>query len=119
MAADQIAAIRPAIADVYDAPTDDWCATFEIPGTEHWVQAVRGTLNVYYPYADDPIDRFSRLASALPDVRLTDWEAESYATFSHGECSHRDLASAVDALFLELLGNESADYNIDVSMQQL
>ena len=119
MGADQLAAIRPAIAEVYEAPTDDWCATLEIPGTEHWVQVVRGTLNVAYPYDGEPLERFTRLASLLPDVQLTDWEAETYATFSHGECSSADLAKAVDCLFLVLLDDQAAGYEVDVSMQQI
>jgi len=119
MGADQLAAIRPALVEVYDAPTDDWCATLEIPGTDFWVQVVRGTLNASYPHTGDPLERFKRLASQLPDVKLTDWEADTYATFSHGECSPRDLAKAVDFMLLLLLGDESADYELDVTMQQM
>lgn len=119
MGADQLAAIRPAIVEVYDAPTDDWCATFEIPGTDYWVQVVRGTLNVSYPQAGDPLDRFSRLAALLSDLQLTSWEADTYATFSHGACSSRDLAKGVDCIFQTLLDDELADYELDVSMQQV
>ncbi len=118
MGADQIAAIRPAIREVYEAPTDDWCATFEIPGTEHWVQVVRGTLNASFPHASDPFAHFSQLVSVLPELTLTDWEAHTYATFSHGECSYRDIAKAVDAALLMLVGDHADDYKIDVSMQQ-
>ena len=120
MGADQVAAMQPAVVEIYSAPTsEDWCATFEVPGTEHWVQVVRNMLNANCPYDDDPQEPFAPAMSLLPDAELTSWEAGTFATFSHGDCAPYDIARAVDAVFVVPLGGDAADYQVDVSMEQL
>ncbi len=119
MGADQIAVFRPVIAEVYDAPSDDWCATFEIPGTELWVQVMRHVLNASYPHQDDPRQRFAPLATLFPDLDVTDWEAGTFATFAHGQGTADEIAMAVDAMFCILLGNAEADYEVDAKVEEL
>lgn len=121
MSADEIAVIRPAIGEVYSAPTDDWCATFVIPDTECWIQVVQGTVNLYYPFADDPVQRLGHLIERLPDVELTDWEPGTYATFSHSYSDnlYRDIAGVVDALFQQLEPTIIDSYKLDVSFDEL
>lgn len=120
MGADQIAAIRPAIVELEEAPAaEDWCATFEVPGTGLWVQVVLGTLNFSYPYADNPGARLRDLGFAAPGLEPTGWQPGKYATFSHAPLPSQDLAKLVDRLFVELLGCDHQSYEIDVSLERL
>jgi hypothetical protein len=119
MGAKEITTIRPAVEEVYAKPAEGWCATFEIADSEHYVQVVKGTFNVAYPFSDEPADRFAGLASLLPGMEVTEWEAETFATFSHDDCPASDIAKAVDQLFQMILGDGRDTYGLDVTVEEL
>jgi hypothetical protein len=121
MGADQIAEIRPAIAEVFagvDAG-ENWCATFTVSGDpDRWVQVTADSVNTAYPYREDPAEAVVPLAIAT-SLQLTQWQAGSYATF-HFEAGipARELARMVDVLFSGLLRAPS-DYSVDVEIVPL
>jgi len=120
MGADQIAAIRPAIAEVEQAPSgEEWCASFEVPNSAHWVQVVPGTLNMSYPYADDPADRLQRIGIAPNTLHLVDWQPGKYATFTYAPLPNREIAKLVDRLFVTLLGCDGDTYEVGVALERV
>jgi len=49
----QKAAVRTALQEFYDTlqkDESDWCLTFEVPPGELWVQVVRDSLNIAWPF---------------------------------------------------------------------
>ena len=124
MGADQIAAIRPAIAELEAAARNsagEFVARFEIPGSHPlWVEVVLGTVNVAYPWVDDPRERLLRQGiSPLPKMTLTEWQPKLFATFLYelGTPS-REVARFVDRVLGEMLGG-AADYEVDVAIDRI
>lgn len=124
MAADQIAAIRPAIAELEAAERDsegEFVARFEIPGHQaKWVEVILGTVNFAYPYADDPLERVLRHGiKPLPKLKLSEWQPELFATFQYeSSAPSRDVAKFVDCILGEMLGG-GTDYEVDVGIERI
>jgi hypothetical protein len=125
LGADQVAAIRPLVAEVEDAkaerPDADYCARFDVPGREAtWAQVVHDAINFAYRFPVDPIERLRRLHLAtLPGLALVGWQPGLYATvsFPHRTPS-RDIARFVDGLLGVLLGC-GEDYPVDAEIVRL
>jgi hypothetical protein len=125
VSADQIAAIRPLVAEVEVAhaalPDADYCARFDVPGRETaWAEVVHDAVNFAYPFADDPIERLGRLGIAiLPGLALVAWQSGRYATVSFPDRTpSREVARFVDAILGILLGC-GADYPVDAAIDRL
>lgn len=124
MGADQIAAIRPAIAELESAASNsegEFIARFEVPGRDKiWTEVILGTVNVGYPYADDPLKRLRRhRITPLPKLKLSDWQSELFATFGYDPtASSRDVAKFVDRVIGEMLG-AGTDYEVDVTIERI
>jgi hypothetical protein len=127
MGADQTAAIRPALRELFDAITngeqgaDKLCITFEVPGeSPMWVQVMQGTINAGYARAEDPMDfvRDSGLP-AVPGLTLIDHGPQLYATWSHEPCMVKILAEFIDQLLIALHSLPPDDYEIDVKFENL
>lgn len=123
MGADQIAEIRPAIAELEVLPEDeqpDVVAEFQVAGREDlWVQVILGTVNFSYPFMEDPIKRISDAGIGIPlGTVLEDWEPGNFATLGYLHEDSRKTASFVDELFEKLLGAEPG-YAVDVAIQRL
>jgi hypothetical protein len=124
MGADQIAEIRPAIAELETAARDsegEFIARFDVSGRDTiWSEVVLGTINLAYPFADDPLKRLRRhQISPLPKLKLTDWQAELFATFQYDpSTSSREVAKFVDRVMGEMLG-AGTDYEVDVTIERI
>jgi hypothetical protein len=124
MGADQVAAIRPAIAELEDAARGrepEHIASFTVPGCEHvWVQVVFGTVNMAYPFDDPPEQRLQASGVAdLPGLTLERWQPGVFATFAYEPAaSSRQVAKWVDAI-LETVLRCGEDYPIDVEIAKL
>lgn len=124
MGADQIAAIRPAIAELEEAnrgSEGEFIARFDVPGhNQHWVEVVVGTVNLAYPFKDDPLTRLlSQEIAPLPELTLVEWQPELFATFRYDSAaSSREVAKFVDRLF-EALFNCGQDYEVDVMIERV
>ncbi len=128
MGANQIAEMLPVLSEVYkgisgpdDPPTS--CCTLEAvsrSGSEVWIQAMPGTVNMAYPFADDPLELLGRRGVRKPpDVYLVEWAAGGYATFGFGDTSPRDHAFFVDQLFVKVLGCDEESYEVKTSIEPL
>ncbi|MDR0901144.1 MAG: hypothetical protein LBM92_00040 [Opitutaceae bacterium] len=117
MSADQIAAIRPAILETIEG-VPDTCATLEIEGdADRWVQFTDYTINAAYPYSTDPKERVKNLPP-ISGMKLVSWETQKFATFEIPPSDAGVVARWIDEYFVSVLGC-SADYDIDVTLEQL
>jgi hypothetical protein len=128
MGANQIAEMEPSLSEVYkgisspdDPPTS--CCTLEamtLLGSEVWIQVMPGTVNMAYPFTEEPLDLLRRQGVRSPsDIYLVEWAAGEYATFGFGDISPRDHATFVDRLFVKVLGCDDASYQLKTSIEQL
>lgn len=128
MGADQIAEMEPSLTQVYqgisspdDPPTS--CCTLEamtLSGSEVWIQVMPGTVNMAYPFTEEPLELLHRQSVRSPsDIYLVEWAAGEYATFGFGDISPREHAFFVDQLFVKILGCDDASYQLKTSIEQL
>jgi hypothetical protein len=124
MGADQIAAIRPAIGELEGAARNSerqFVARFDIPGRHSmWVEVILGTVNLGYPYADDPMERLLRHGiTPLPKLELVEWQPKLFATFQYElGAPSREVATFVDRVLGEMLGG-GTNYEVDVAIERL
>jgi hypothetical protein len=89
-------------------------------GEDVWVQVFGGTVNAMYPYADEPMQRVRSLGvNVPPGITLTEWEANTFATFDVEGVSVRDQAEFVDQLFVRLLACVEGVYEIETTIEDL
>ena len=128
MGAEQIAEMEPSLSEVYkgisspdEPPT--LCCTLEsttLSGSEVWIQVMPGTINMSYPFTEEPLELLSRQGVRSPsDIYLVEWTAGEYATFSFGDISPRDHAFFADQLFVKLLGCDDAAYKLKMLIEPL
>jgi hypothetical protein len=128
MGAHQITEMEPSLSVVHrgvsgpdDPPTS--CCTLEaltLSGSEVWVQVMPGTVNMSYPFTEEPLELLHRRGVRSPsDLYLVEWKAGEYATFGFGDISPRDHAFFVDQLFVKVLGCDDASYELKTSIEQL
>lgn len=128
MGANQIAEMEPSLTEVYkdisgpdDPPTS--CCTLEaqtLSGSEVWIQVMPGTVNMAYPFAEEPLGLLRRQGVRGPaGLYLVEWEPGVYATFGFGEITPRDHAHFVDQLFVSVLGCDDAGYELKTSIEPL
>jgi hypothetical protein len=128
MGVSQIARMEPSLSEVYasvsgpdESPTS--CCTLEsltLAGAEVWVQVMPGTVNMSYPFAEEPLELLRRRGVRSPsDLYLVEWAAGEYATFGFGNISPRDHAYFVDRLFVEVLGCDDANYELGLMTEPL
>src|SRR6185312_16469864 len=117
MIADQIAAICPAILEAIEGAPDT-CATLETEGVANrWVQFTDCTINGAYPYSTDPQERVKNLPP-IAGMKLVGWETQKFATFEIPPSDAGSVARWIDEYFVSVLGC-SADYDVDVTLEQL
>jgi hypothetical protein len=127
MGADQIAAIRPALQELFravekeDPDAENLCVTFTVPARENvWVQVMFGSVNASYPHATEPMEYLRNAGVAMPaDLELDSWKAKTYATFTHGSWPVETLAEFIDRLFVALHALDGGSYEIDVAFETL
>ncbi|MBK1884702.1 hypothetical protein JIN85_19985 [Luteolibacter pohnpeiensis] len=117
MSVDQIAAIRPAILEAIEG-SPATCATLELEGdADKWVQFTEYTINAAYPHSNNPEECVKSLPS-IAGLKLVNWETRTFATFEIPPSDAELVARWIDEYFLKIL-DCSADYDIDVTIEQL
>ena|SRR5215813_3545809 len=90
------------------------CCTLEAEntlGAPVWIQLLAGSVNMHYPFADDPVERLRVCGMRMPvGLELLEWTASSFATFSITSTSADEMAFFVDQLFTQVLGCDDAAY---------
>ena len=128
MGAHQIAQMEPSVSEVYKgiSSLDDppsVCCTLEamtLSGAKVWIQVLPGTVNMAYPFTEEPLDLLLRQGIRSPsDIYLVEWAAGEYATFGFGDISARDHAFFVDQLFVKVLGCDDASYEVRTLIEPL
>jgi hypothetical protein len=118
VSADQIAEISPLVREVFEAPSDGMCATFEIVGNpDVWAQVMKGTINAAYPLEIAPESNLTEVLACLPGSAVTAWEARKFVTVTFESTNPRDVAKAVDRFFEKFSG--VADYSVDCRVEDL
>ncbi|MBA3766310.1 MAG: hypothetical protein H0W99_04845 [Acidobacteria bacterium] len=91
-----------------------------LSGSEVWIQVMPGTINMAYPFTEEPLELLHRQGIRSPsDIYLVEWAAGEYATFGFGDISPREHAFFVDQLFVKILGCDDASYQLKTSIEQL
>ncbi len=113
------------IVELEDGASEDdgnhRCATFVVSGQdETWVQVMLGTVNLAYPFPDDPIGRLHRHGiPGLPGLVLDSWQPDHFATFSYDKLtSSREVARFIDRLFCDFLAC-GPDYPLDIGIEKM
>ena len=128
MGADQVAEIRPAIAELEADERDRgeaaprFFARFSL--ADHpspWVEVYlddETVANLWYPIDAEPLAFLAhRGITLLPGARVVALEAGLTCTLAFDRASSRDVARFVDSLFLNLFGCDE-DYAIDVEVRR-
>lgn len=119
MNTDQLAEIRPALREVFNAPPNV-CLTLEVAGNgDNWVQIVDRTLNAAYPHTDEPASRLKGPNLSQHGLELESWEAEKFATFEVKDIELEVLAAWIDAYIVQVLECADGQYHLDVAFQEL
>ena len=114
MSADQIAAMSPAISEVFSGG-NDLCVTFAIAGQPaSWVQFTNGAVNAAYPHAAEP----GAILATLHPVILEGWKAGQFLTVRMPSADAHGAATWIDKYFEKVLA-AGASYAIDVKVQKL
>jgi hypothetical protein len=128
MGARQIAEMEPGLREVYKGVTgpDDpppACCTFEtvnLAGAGVWLQAMAGTVNMSYPFAEEPLELLRGRGVRGPEsLYLVEWAAGEYATFGFDNIQPRDHALFADQLFVKVLGCDDDGYALRTAFEQL
>ena len=89
-------------------------------GSELWLQVMPGTVNMAYPFTEEPLELLRRRGVRGPaGLYLVEWVAGEYATFGFGDVSPRDHAFFVDQLFVKVLGCDDASYTVKTTIELL
>jgi len=128
MGADQIAEIRPAIAELEadergrpeSAPR--FFARFSLADRESpWVEIYlddETVANLWYPIDAEPLAFLAhRGVALLPGARVVDIEAKLACTLAFDRVSSHEVARFVDRLFLNVFGCDE-DYAVDVELRR-
>lgn len=128
MGAAQVATIERAVAEACKKVHAEHgqpalCATLTArngAGAEVWIQVMAGTVNMDYPFPDEPVARLQRVNAFGPlKPSLIGWEAGTYATWDTAGIATRDVAFLVDRLFAKVLACDDATYEPKVTMEEL
>lgn len=128
MGARQMAEIWKAANEVYEAAGgagDEPSALCTVEavtasGDEIWVQLMPGTVNLSYPFTDEPTALLRARGVRLPeDAYLVEWVAGQHATFGFGHIGARDHAFLADQLFVRVLGCDDESYEPRPSVESL
>ena len=128
MGAAQIAEMEASVREVYrgvsgpdDPPT--CCCTVEsvnVAGAEVWIQVMAGTVNMGYPFAEEPLGLLRGRGVRGPrGMYLVEWAAGEYATFGFEDIPPGEHAAFVDQLFVKVLGCDDAGYTLRTTFEQL
>jgi len=118
MSADQIAEISPIVQEVFEASSDEMCATFEIAeNPDAWAQVMKGTINAAYPLDTSPEGHLLEILAFLPGSAVTAWEPKKFVTLTFESTNPTDVAKAVDRLFEKLF--DVGDYSVDCRIEDL
>lgn len=128
MGVNQITTMEPSLSEVYkginspdDPPTS--CCTLEaltLLGAQVWIQVMPGTVNMVYPFTEEPLELLLRRGvRSPPDIYLVEWAAGEYATFGFGSITSRDHAYFVDQLFVKILGCDDTSYELSILIEPL
>jgi hypothetical protein len=89
-------------------------------GATVWIQVLAGSVNMLYPFTNDPVQRLRGCGIRMPiGLELLEWQASSFATFSVTRMSADDLAFFVDQLFIQVLDCDDAAYEPRAAIEQL
>lgn len=118
MSADPIAEMSPVVREVFEAPSDGMCATFEIVGNpDAWAQVMKSTINAAYPLDISPESHLVEILACLPGSTVTAWEAKKFVTLTFESTDPMDVAKAVDRFFEKFF--DVGDYAVDSRIEDL
>jgi hypothetical protein len=118
MSADPIAEMSPMVREVFEAPSDGMCATFEIVGNpDAWAQVTKSTINAAYPLDIAPESHLLEILAGLPGSTVADWEANTFVTLTFELTSPKEVAKAVDRLFRKFF--DVGEYSVDCRVEDL
>jgi hypothetical protein len=127
MGADQIAEIRPAVAELeaderrYPDDAPRFFAVFSLAGRDSpWVEIYfdddETIANLWYTIDANPLAHLTRRGVPLPaGARLVDMAQGSACTLAFDRCSSHDIAGFVDHVFLNVFECQE-DYAVDVEL---
>ncbi|MBN1178361.1 MAG: hypothetical protein JXD18_04065 [Anaerolineae bacterium] len=118
MAEEQIEKIELALEELFDGISEgeDLCASFEIPGSEEWVQLTARELNIFWPYDEEDLhDLEEEMKDIFSRCKLTEFEEGVSATFEIELLELEDMADIVDWVFTEVL-EVAEDYQLDIDV---
>lgn len=119
----QIAILEQVLRDLYVTfeadPDVEWCITFEVPGSEVWLQLMGNTLNLHWPFDKRRAFELSQKAlQALPHCALVEVEPWKFATYAIERPPVAQMAALLDRLFREVYHLDD-DYRFTFDIQQL
>ena len=119
MNTDFAAQVRPILKEAIQGP-EDTCATFVVTGDpDKWVQYCNGTLNVAYPFYEDPEVKLSNFL-ARPEIEgLSDFDEGKYATVLLQNPSDPRVVNLIEDYFVTMLNCVSGEFTVDASIEQL
>jgi hypothetical protein len=96
--------------------------TFEVFGaTDRWVQFTAGSLNLAYPFDENPGSLPARLGVVpLQALELVEWEARAFATFNiEAPLTVEELTRIIVAVFDSTLGCAGVAHDIKAEIVEL
>jgi hypothetical protein len=126
--ADQVAAIRPIVAELEDDERKHpsgagarYFARFTVPsGRQPWVELYlerETVVNVFFPFEAEPLAWLRESGvEPLPDARVSELTRGLFCTFAFARVPSMTVAKFVDALFMKTLCC-GEDYPLDVEIQ--
>ncbi len=90
----------------------DWCVALESKiRSEIWVQLTWDCVNLYYPFADDPMIRLGSLDWPTESLELVSWEADLFLTLSFQSAESIPTVSAFVCRYLEIMLDHSTAWD--------
>ncbi len=109
------------VADEAKAGNKEYCVLLEsVAFPDRWVQLTWDSVNAAYPYTDEPLARIrADGVPTYPNMTLSEWESEKYATFKHPLKPLAEIAEFVSQYIEVILGVSSAEDALSVEEEQL
>lgn len=100
--------VESVIRRVAEVQNDDWCITIELKtNPNRWVQFTRATVNLAYPFSEEPAVKLGQLGLHIPPaLELLDWKPQTYATFKNLEEDAPELGRFVAGYLQRAFGTE-------------
>lgn len=115
---EQLVEMASRVRAVFDSPSEGRCATFEVAGnSQAWAQVMKGTLNAAYTLDSSPEKPLAEVLACLPDSGVDAWEKKSFVTVTFDAADPKDVAKAIDLLFVKLFALDG--YSVQCRMEDM